>query len=47
MYGKEGGKRVTAKVFMTERSLAVCIPKEYRFDCDEVLLGFLMRYYDR
>jgi virulence-associated protein VagC len=39
MYGKEGGKRITAKIFMTGRSQAVRIPKEYRFDCDEVLLG--------
>jgi virulence-associated protein VagC len=43
MHGKDGGKRVTAKVFMTERSQVVRIPKEYRFGSDEVLLGFTMR----
>jgi antitoxin VapB len=30
--------RATAKVFMTGRSQAVRIPKEYRFACDEVLI---------
>jgi antitoxin VapB len=28
----------TAKVFMTGRSQAIRIPKEYRFSCDEVLI---------
>jgi antitoxin VapB len=31
-------KRATAKVFTTGRSQAVRIPKEYRFNCDEVLI---------
>jgi len=35
---KRAVKRVTAKVFMTGRSQAVRLPKEYRFDCDEVLI---------
>jgi antitoxin VapB len=30
--------RATAKVFMTGRSQAVRIPKEYRFACGEVLI---------
>lgn len=29
----------TAKVFMTGRSQAVRLPKEYRFDTDEVILN--------
>lgn len=28
----------TAKVFMTGRSQAIRLPKEFRFDCDEVLI---------
>ena len=28
-----------AKVFTTGRSQAVRLPKEYRFDCDEVLIS--------
>ncbi len=35
---KKTAKRATAKVFMTGRSQAVRIPKEYRFACDEVLI---------
>jgi antitoxin VapB len=35
---KKPAKRVTAKVFMTGRSQAVRLPKEYRFNCDEVLI---------
>ncbi len=31
-------KRTTAKVFQTGRSQAVRIPKEYRFECDEVFI---------
>ena len=31
-------KRGTAKVFMTGRSQAVRIPKEYRFSCTELLI---------
>lgn len=31
--------QVTAKVFENGRSQAVRIPKEYRFDCDEVLVA--------
>ena len=31
-------KRATAKVFQTGRSQAVRIPKEYRFECDEVFI---------
>ncbi len=31
-------KRATAKVFNSGRSQAVRIPKEYRFDCDEVFI---------
>ena len=30
--------RSTAKVFITGRSQAVRIPKEFRFDCDEVYI---------
>ena len=30
--------RTTAKVFFTGRSQAVRIPKEFRFDCDEVYI---------
>lgn len=29
----------TAKIFVTGRSQAVRIPKEYRFDCDEVYIA--------
>jgi virulence-associated protein VagC len=39
MYGKEGDNRIMAKIFITGRSQVIRIPKEYRFDCDEVLLG--------
>ena len=28
----------TAKIFMNGRSQAVRLPKEYRFDCDEVFI---------
>lgn len=28
----------TAKVFMSGRSQAVRLPKEFRFDCDEVII---------
>ncbi|MFZ0890735.1 MAG: type II toxin-antitoxin system VapB family antitoxin [Candidatus Binataceae bacterium] len=35
---KRASKRSTAKVFMTGRSQAVRIPKEFRFSCDEVLI---------
>jgi antitoxin VapB len=35
---KEAAKRAVAKVFMTGRSQAVRLPKEFRFDCDEVLV---------
>ncbi len=35
---KKAKERTTAKVFMTGRSQAVRIPKEYRFACDEVLI---------
>jgi antitoxin VapB len=35
---KKAAKRATAKVFMTGRSQAVRLPKEFRFDCDEVLV---------
>ena len=35
---KKAAQRATAKVFMTGRSQAVRLPKEYRFDCDEVLI---------
>ena len=31
-------KRTVAKVFMTGRSQVVLLPKECRFDCDEVLV---------
>jgi len=31
-------KRPTAKVFRTGRSQAVRIPKDFRFDCDEVFI---------
>jgi antitoxin VapB len=31
-------KRQIAKVFRSGRSQAVRIPKEYRFDCDEVFI---------
>jgi antitoxin VapB len=31
-------KRAVAKIFMTGRSQAVRIPKEYRFACDEVFI---------
>ena len=31
-------RRATAKVFQTGRSQAVRIPKEYRFECDEVFI---------
>ena len=30
--------RTTAKIFATGRSQAVRIPKEFRFDCDEVFI---------
>ena len=30
--------RATAKIFVTGRSQAVRIPKEFRFDCDEVYI---------
>ncbi len=30
--------RATAKIFATGRSQAVRIPKEFRFDCDEVYI---------
>lgn len=30
--------RATAKVFKTGRSQAVRIPKDFRFDCDEVFI---------
>lgn len=30
--------RTTAKIFVTGRSQAVRIPKEFRFDCDEVYI---------
>jgi len=33
-----GSKRVTARVFKSARSQAVRIPKEYRFNCDEVFI---------
>jgi antitoxin VapB len=35
---KKAVKRAIAKVFMTGRSQAVRLPKEFRFDCDEVLV---------
>jgi antitoxin VapB len=35
---KKPAKRAVAKVFMSGRSQAVRLPKEYRFDCDEVLI---------
>jgi antitoxin VapB len=31
-------RRATAKVFKSGRSQAVRIPKEYRFNCDEVFI---------
>jgi antitoxin VapB len=31
-------RRATAKVFKSGRSQAVRIPKEYRFDCNEVFI---------
>ena len=35
---RKTSKPATAKVFITGRSQAVRIPKEYRFACDEVLI---------
>ena len=35
---RKTNQRVVAKVFVTGRSQAVRIPKEYRFACDEVLI---------
>ena len=35
---KTSPKRVVARVFKTGRSQAVRLPKEFRFDCDTVLV---------
>ena len=36
--GKTSSRRVIARVFKTGRSQAVRLPKEFRFDCDTVLV---------